>query len=182
MIRRMTARQALLPRSVRAAARRLRRSDRCWCGPASGAASVDPRRRDLRALRAPDVGTLRDGSWMTSTETWLDDHVPAAALARAARRLVRKGLQQKVINNVYVGDPQRQAARERAAAEGPVAFAANARPRAAVRAAGSQLLTVYVPRQEEVFADRLPAAWPRTIAAVKPAVVWHFEGPGRSST
>ncbi len=40
-----------------------------------------------------------------------------------------------------------------------------------MRAAGSKVLSVYVPRREEVFADRLPSAWPRTLAATKPAFV-----------
>jgi hypothetical protein len=41
----------------------------------------------------------------------------------------------------------------------------------AVRAAGVPILPVYVPRREEVFADRLPATWPRTLVAAKPAVL-----------
>jgi hypothetical protein len=119
------------------------------------------------------VSSVRDGSWMTSTETWLDDHVPARQRwLELHSQLVRDGLQQQVIKNVYVGDSRGMLLENVPRLHVPVALAPDAKTLGDdVRAAGSQVLSVYLPRREEVFADRLPSAWPRTLAATKPGVV-----------
>jgi hypothetical protein len=54
----------------------------------------------------------------------------------------------------------------------PADLAANARTLGAeIHAQGVKTLSVYVPRREEVFADRLPAAWPRTLGLTKAPVL-----------
>src|SRR3954451_13553172 len=60
----------------------------------------------LATWQDPTVSSVRDGSWMTSAESWLDDHVPARQRwLELHSQMVREGLQQQVIKNVYVGDP-----------------------------------------------------------------------------
>lgn len=140
-------------------------------GPQHGSSTLDG--GPLAGFKDPTLSSLRDGDWMTTTETWLDDHVPARQRwLELHSQLVRDGLQQQVIKNVYVGDPHGMLLENVPALKVPASLAVNAKTLGEeVRAAGSQVLSVYVPRREEVFADRLPSAWPRTLAATKPAVV-----------
>src|SRR3954452_13023973 len=127
----------------------------------------------LAAWQDPSVSSVRDGSWMTSTESWLDDHVPGRQhWLELHSQLVRGGLRQQVINNVYVGDPRGMLLENVPQLRVPPSLGSNAKILGdEVRAAGSKVLSVYVPRREEVFADRLPSAWPRSLATTKPAFV-----------
>jgi len=140
-------------------------------GPQDATSTMDG--GPLATWQNPTVETLRDGAWMTSTESWLDDHVPGRqGWLELHAQLVREGLDQRVIKNVYVGDPRGMLLENVPQLTVPADLATNARTLGdEVRAAGSQLLNVYVPRREEVFADRLPSAWPRTLATTKPAFV-----------
>lgn len=125
----------------------------------------------LAKWQDPTVSSVRDGSWMTSAESWLDDHVPGRQRwLELHSEMVREGLQQEVIKNVYVGDPHGMLLENVPLLTVPPSLATNAKILGdEVRAAGSPLLNVYLPRREEVFADRLPSAWPRTLATTKPA-------------
>jgi DHHW protein len=128
--------------------------------------------RALTKFRDPTLGSLRNGSWMTSTESWLDDHVPGRERwLELHSELARDGLQQQVLKNVYVGDPHGMLLENVPPLTVPADLATNARALGQeIHALGVKTMSVYVPRREEVFADRLPAAWPRTLATTKPAV------------
>jgi hypothetical protein len=127
----------------------------------------------LPSWQRPSVQGVRDGSFMSSTETWLDDHLPGrqhwlelhAAIARSA-------LRQQVIHDVFVGDPQGMLFDNVKPLKVPTRLGTDAGILGqTMRAAGVPLLPVYIPRREEAFADRLPPSWPRTLLATKPPVL-----------
>lgn len=128
--------------------------------------------RSLAKFRDPTLGSLRNGSWMTDTESWLDDHVPGRERwLELHSELAREGLRQQVLKNVYVGDPHGMLLENIPALKVPPDLSAHARTLGEqIHALGVRTMSVYLPRREEVFADRLPAAWPRTLAATKPGV------------
>lgn len=127
--------------------------------------------RPLSAFRDPTLKSLENGTWMTSTESWLDDHVPGRERwLELHSTLVREALRQEVIKDVYVGDPRGQLLQNLKPMRVPPSLASNAATLARqIHALGVATMSVYLPRREEVFADRLPAAWPRSLEQSKPA-------------
>lgn len=139
--------------------------------PQQATSTLDGRR--LATLQEPTVASLGDGSWMTQAESWLDDHIPGRQrFLEMHAQMVRDGLQQQVISNVYVGDPHGMLLENLPALHVSTALTLNATTLGnEIRALGVPAMSVYLPRREEVFADRLPSAWPRTLADSKPAFV-----------
>ncbi|MFL6098441.1 MAG: DHHW family protein [Actinomycetales bacterium] len=127
--------------------------------------------RPLSTFRDPTLRSLENGTWMSSTETWLDDHVPGRERwLELHSTLVREALRQEVIKDVYVGDPQGQLLQDLLPMRVRPSVATNAATLAReVHALGVPTMSVYLPRREEVFADRLPAAWPRSLEQSKAA-------------
>ena len=102
---------------------------------------------------------LRRKRAMTGVEAWSDDHVPSRPRwLNAHAGLSTRVMQDPLINDVYVGDDSGLQLEALSDYRVPAALGDNAQLLGQqVRAAGSQILFVYVPRKEEVFADRLPA-------------------------
>lgn len=117
--------------------------------------------RDLATFPEASTSSLEDGSWMTGVESWLDDHVPARKRwLELHGTLATQALRAPVVDDVLVDDPQNMQLEKPVRLTVPDALGDNAQQLGEdVRAAGSKLLWVYVPRKEESFADRLPAAW-----------------------
>ncbi len=127
--------------------------------------------RSLRAFKQPTVSSVEDGSWMQATEAWLDDHVPSRQRwLEAHGALSRSVLRQPVVNDVMVGDPHGFLLDKPAHLRLPKAFGDRAEQLGRdVTAQGVPILWVYLPRREEVFDDRLPAAWQGGLTRTKPA-------------
>ncbi|GAA4348210.1 DHHW family protein [Angustibacter luteus] len=142
-----------------------------------GAVALDPPARstlDGRSLQSYEpatVDSVRDGSWMRTTEAWLDDHVPGRQRWLEAHASLSKGvLRQPVVNNVYVGDQDGFLLGKPAKLRLPTTFGDRAEQLGKdVRATGTPILWVYAPRREEVFDDKLPAAWQGGYTGTKPA-------------
>ena len=129
--------------------------------------------RQLRSFPEPRSRDLEDGSWMAGVEEWVDDHVPGRRTwLNLYAGIASRGLRAPVIKNVYVGDPAGMQLEKLPPYRVPDSLGRNAELLGEqVRAAGSQVLFVYVPRKEEVFADRLPAAWPNSLDESKEQVL-----------
>lgn len=129
--------------------------------------------RRLASFPELSLGSLRDGSWMTGVEAWMDDHVAARSRWLTAHgALATRGLAMPVMENVLVDDPQGMQLEKVKKLRVPEDLATHAqRLGQDVRAAGVPILWVYLPRKEEVFADRLPAAWPDNLGATRPRLL-----------
>jgi hypothetical protein len=132
--------------------------------------------RSLRGFPDASASSVEDGTWMTGVESWLDDHVPARdRWLELHGTLASRALRAPVVDDVLVDDPQGMQLEKPVELTLPDALGANAQQLGRdVRAAGAPILWVYVPRKEESFADRLPAAWPdyylRTAPLMKAAM------------
>jgi hypothetical protein len=103
----------------------------------------------------------------------MDDHVAARShWLEAHGVLASRGLAMPVVNNVLVDDERGVQLERVKQLTVPPDLPAHARRLGRdVTAAGVPILWVYVPRKEEVFADRLPSGWPRTLVATRPTLV-----------
>lgn len=143
----------------------------------SGAVTLQPPERStldgrtLRAFKQPTSASLENGSWMQSAEAWLDDHVPSRQRwLEAHGALSRDALQQPVVHDVLVNDPHGFLLAKPAHLRVPKSFGDRAEQLGRdVTAQGIPILWVYLPRREEVFDDRLPAAWQGGLTRTKPA-------------
>lgn len=136
--------------------------------------------RTLAGAPVPTAGSVQDGSWMTSVEGWMDDRV----LGRTYWLSLHAALSEKVLNvvelNGVTADPDTGMQYEKPP---PMPSNPDLGPLAAslgdsIRAAGSQALFVYIPRKEEVFADRLPAAWGNSYLADRAQVMGQLREGG----
>jgi hypothetical protein len=152
----------------------------CFVGALGTGLVVGPRHErstlDGRALAEfpePSVASVRDGSWMTGVETWVDDHVPSRTRwLNLHGTVVAKGLRVPIVGGVKVDDPAGMQMEKPPRLRLKARFPDDARRLGDdVRAAGAPVLWVYVPRKEEVFDDRLPKAWPNHLLALKPTVL-----------
>jgi hypothetical protein len=136
--------------------------------------------RPLHTFPEPSRASVTDGAWMGGVEAWIDDHVPARRRwLKLHAGVATKALQVPVVNNVYVGDAEGMQLEKLPAYRVPTSLGRNAEALGkAVRAAGSQVLFVYVPRKEEVFADRYPAAWGNTLPETRKEVLDAFSRGG----
>jgi hypothetical protein len=127
--------------------------------------------RSLRTIKQPTLASLEDGSWMQSAEAWLDDHVPSRQRwLEAHGALSRSALRQPVVNDVLVDDPDGFLLDKPAHLRLPKSFGDRAEQLGRdVTAQGIPILWVYLPRREEVFDDRLPAAWQGGLTRTRPA-------------
>jgi hypothetical protein len=129
--------------------------------------------RPLSDFPEPAVASIRDGSWMAGVESWIDDHVPARSRwLNLHGTLLTKGLQVPVVGDVLVDDPAGMQLQKPPQLRLPPSLAGHARQLGEdVRAQGVPMLWVYAPRKEEVFADRLPEAWPHHLLELKPRIL-----------
>jgi hypothetical protein len=135
---------------------------------AAGAVALPKQSRstmDGRALSGfPDASasSVESGTWMNGVESWLDDHVPARdRWLELHGTLATRALRAPVVGDVLVDDPQGMQLEKPVRLTVPEALGTHAQQLGRdVRAAGAPILWVYIPRQEESFADRMPAAWP----------------------
>lgn len=129
--------------------------------------------RVLAGFPDPSAGTVRSGQWMTDMEGWIDDHIPARTRwLQWHAEIARDALRQPVLKSVYTRDPKGMLLQEVPPLTVPADLGTNAATLGSqVRALGVKTLSVYVPRREEVFADRLPSGWSDTLAVTKPAVL-----------
>jgi hypothetical protein len=136
--------------------------------------------RSLHTFPEPSRDSISDGSWMGGVEAWLDDHVPARRRwLNLHADVASSALQVPVINNVYIGDKEGMQLEKLPDYRVPKALGRNAEALGeAVRAAGSQILFVYVPRKEEVFADRYPKAWGNNLPKTREEVLEAFARGG----
>jgi hypothetical protein len=118
--------------------------------------------RTLATFPQASANSLEDGKWMSGVESWLDDHVPARdRWLELHGTLATRALRAPVVKDVLVDDPQGMQLEKPVELTVPDDLGDHAAQLGKdVRAAGSPVLWVYVPRKEEAFADRLPAAWP----------------------
>jgi hypothetical protein len=118
--------------------------------------------RTLTGFPQASTSTLENGTWMNGVESWLDDHVPERdRWLELHGTLASQALRAPVVDDVLVDDPQGMQLEKPVELTVPDDLAQHAQQLGHdVRAAGSKLLWVYVPRKEEAFADRLPPAWP----------------------
>lgn len=140
-------------------------------GPQHSRSTLDGRK--LMAFPAPSRANLADGTWMTGAESWLNDHVPARTRwLNLHAQLSTQVLREPVVDNVLVNDPQGMQLAKPVRLKVPAALATHAAQLGRdVRATGAPILWVYVPRKEEVFADRLPSAWHNYLLDTRPAVL-----------
>jgi hypothetical protein len=117
--------------------------------------------RTLATFPQPSASSLEDGRWMAGVESWIDDHVPGRdRWLELHGTLAARALRAPVVDGVLVDDPQGMQLEKPVHLTLPDDLGEHAAQLGRdVRAAGSPLLWVYVPRKEEAFADRLPAAW-----------------------
>lgn len=140
-------------------------------GPHPARSTLDG--RALVELPPPSSANLADGTWMTGAESWLNDHIPSRALwLNLHGLLTTQALRAPVVNDVLVNDPQGMQLAKPVPLRLPATLATNAAQLGRdVRATGTPILWVYVPRKEEVFADRLPAAWHNYLLDTRPALL-----------
>ena len=136
--------------------------------------------RPLKSFPEPDSTSVGDGTWMGAVEGWVDDHLPARRRwLNLHAGVASRALRVPVVNNVYVGDAAGMQLEKLPTYRVPNSLGRNAAELGAeVRAAGSQILFVYVPRKEEVFADRYPAAWQNTLPDSRQAMIEAFSRGG----
>ena len=129
--------------------------------------------RPLVAFPAPSSANLADGSWMTGVESWLNDHIPARTRwLNLHGRLSTEVLREPVVDDVLVNDAHDMQLAKPVRLRLPAALATNAGKLGRdVRATGTPILWVYVPRKEEAFSDRLPAAWHNYLLDTRPALL-----------
>lgn len=129
--------------------------------------------RPLATLPAPSVSSVQNGSWMTDAEAWLDDHIPSRRRwVTLHARIASQALRQPVINDVYVDDPLGMELEKPPKLHVPKVLGERARALGdSVRATGTPILWVYVPRKEEAFNDRLPGGWHNYLEDGRPAVL-----------
>ena len=126
----------------------------------------------LPGAPVPQRASVLDGDWMTAVETWMNDRVMGRATwlsvhARISQALLRVRVLNGIAVDPVTGMLYEQPPTLRARPDmGELAFQLGRD----IRAAGSVPLFVYVPRKEEVFADRLPPAWPNTYLQAKARV------------
>ncbi|MFV0634380.1 DHHW family protein [Demequina sp.] len=139
--------------------------------------------RYLAEFEYPSWSTMVSKEWMNGFDTYVDERVPAREkLLEAHAAITTDVLRDPVLNGVYVGDadgrllqkPMNQPYRE----ELPSEAATLAQT---VRAAGAEMLWVYVPRREEVYADLLPEAWDNQYPERRYSVVEAFESTGEQT-
>lgn len=118
--------------------------------------------RSLSDFPQASTSSVEDGKWMSGVESWLDDHVPARdRWLELHGTLTTRALRAPVVDSVLVDDPQDMQLEKPVKLTVPADLGDHAAQLGRdVRAAGAPILWVYVPRKEESFADRLPAAWP----------------------
>lgn len=140
-------------------------------GPHPATSTLDGRK--LVKFTPPSSANLADGTWMTDAESWLNDHVPARTRwLNLHGRLSTQVLREPVVDNVVVDDPKGMQLAKPPKLRVPKALATNAAQLGRdVSATGTPILWVYVPRKEEVFADRLPPAWHNHLLDTRPAVL-----------
>lgn len=140
-------------------------------GPHHSRSTLDG--RALVAFPPPHIATLADGTWMTGVESWLNDHMPARTRWLNLHGLLStQALREPVVDNVLVDDPRGMQLEKTRRLNVPPALATNAAQLGRdVRATGTPILWVYVPRKEEVFADRLSPAWHNYLLDSRPAVL-----------
>lgn len=140
-------------------------------GPHHSRSALDG--RALVAFPPPHTATLADGTWMTGVESWLNDHMPARTRwLNLHGRLSTQALREPVVDNVLVDDPRGMQLEKTRRLKVPAALATNAAQLGRdVRATGTPILWVYLPRKEEAFADRMPAAWHNYLVDTRPAVL-----------
>jgi hypothetical protein len=129
--------------------------------------------RTLVAFPHPSTASLADGTWMTGVESWLNDHIPGRTRWLSLHgQLSTKAMRAPVVDDVLVDDPDGMQLEKPVPLKVPPALATNAaRLGHDVRATGTPILWVYVPRKEEAFADRLPPAWHNYLLDARPAVL-----------
>lgn len=117
--------------------------------------------RDLTTFPKASAQSLEDGTWMSGVESWLDDHVPSRERwLELHGTLTTQALRAPVVDDVLVDDAQDMQLEKPVELTLPDDLGDHAEQLGKdVRAAGTPILWVYVPRKEEAFADRLPAAW-----------------------
>jgi len=129
--------------------------------------------RELAEFQFPTVSGVLDKSWMDSFDSYVDDRLPARdGWLEFHAATVTRALQDPVLNEVYVGansghlleKPLHQPARDTLDEEAEALATA-------ASDADAELLWVYAPRREEVFADELPAAWDNPYLARKDTIV-----------
>lgn len=129
--------------------------------------------RPLVAFPPPSTTNLADGTWMTGVESWLNDHIPLRTHWLNLHGLLStQALREPVVDDVLVDDPHGVQLAKPVPLLVPAALATNAAQLGHdVRATGTPILWVYVPRKEEAFADRLPPAWHNYLVDTRPAVL-----------
>lgn len=136
--------------------------------------------RYLAEFEQPTIDSLADKTWMDSFDTYVDERlIGRARWLELYAALTSKVLQDPVLNGVYLGSdsghflekPLQQPFRDELAHEAKTLTES-------VRAAGAQMLWVYAPRREEVFADQLPQGWDNPYPARRGEIVAAFESTG----
>jgi hypothetical protein len=140
-------------------------------GPQHSRSTLDGRL--LVSFPAASTATLGDGTWMTGVESWLTDHMPGRTRwLNLHASLTTQALRQPVVNNVLVNDPRGMQLEKPVRLTLPATLAGHAAQLGRdVRATGTPILWVYVPRKEEAFADRLPPAWHNYLLDTRPALL-----------
>jgi hypothetical protein len=128
-------------------------------GPRPTTSAMDG--RPLARFPELSAAGVESGSWMRGTEAWLDDHVPARQRWLELHAAITAGpMDNPVVDDVYLDDARDMQLQKPLRLRVPKQLAKDAgRLGADIRATGTPLLWVYVPRKEESFDDRLPPAW-----------------------
>ena len=126
----------------------------------------------LPGAPVPHRASVLDGDWMTAVQTWMNDRVLGRGTWLSLHAKISQDLLRvRVLNGIAVDQESGMLYEKPPTMRvrpdmGELAFQLGRD----IRAAGSVPLFVYVPRKEEVFADRLPQAWPNTYLQLKPKV------------
>ena len=138
--------------------------------------------RYLAEFEYPTPPSLADKSWMDSFDMYVDERVAGRATWLELHAFTKsKVLRDPILNGVYVNAPQghllekpmRQPYREELTDQAQVLTEA-------VEATGAEMLWVYAPRREEVFAEQLPEAWVNQYPERRGDIVEAFESTGAS--
>jgi hypothetical protein len=136
--------------------------------------------RMLAQFERPTAQTFLDGSWMKSTENYVDDRIFArTALLQLHEVVASNGLQSREVAGVWI-DPRTSMMFDKMPVLADPAHLDSALSdlKATTAAAEVPLLMAYVPKKQEVFADLLPQHWTNSYLDDKPAVLEAFSRTG----
>lgn len=129
--------------------------------------------RMLAQFELPTWESLLDGTWMKSTEDFVDDRIIGrTALLRIHAVVATKVLRSQEVAGVWIDPRNNMLFDKPPTLADPIHLKESLRElKKTTDEANVPLLLAYVPRKQEVFADRLPKHWTNAYVQDKPVVI-----------